>query len=204
MTLKIIEMTSRILFLLFVLIFAECNKENISEPVFSFTNINFNAISFGELNSGLYRDTVLIIKNPGESKLDIYNISIEGQNANDFSVQNKSYLITILSHDSVAIVIRFNPENTGDKTAQLIINSSSKNLSAKIKVSGISLDKIPNINLSFLSISFDNTLCGLFQEKPIIITNLKMIGKNFGQNVKINRYSYYYTDTHTSSFTIVE
>ncbi len=67
----------------------------------------------------------ILLKNIGRENLIISSISLSGNDASEFSI-NETFPITILPNDEYKLEVNFNPSSIGTKTAELEIKSNSE------------------------------------------------------------------------------
>ncbi len=79
---------------------------------------------FGEVDPGQDRTWGLIVSNRGNSRLRISGISLEGNNADQFSFSGRRSF-NLETGESEMIDITFDPESLGNKQARLVIESNS-------------------------------------------------------------------------------
>lgn len=108
---------------------------------------------------GACRDTVIQIRNDGNTELIAQNLSLSGAEASDFTVANAPiFPMTIPPGNSISITIRFCPTSTGQRNAELSIAHNGPGSPAKITLIGnpatvgIEQDDLPagEMNLSLL------------------------------------------------------
>ncbi len=63
------------------------------------------------------------VRNVGTAPLEVTSTNLFGKDANEFSIVSGDAPFTVAPGDSQSIVLRFDPANTGDKTARLRISS---------------------------------------------------------------------------------
>jgi Secretion system C-terminal sorting domain/HYDIN/CFA65/VesB-like, Ig-like domain len=79
---------------------------------------------YGNVDPGSSKDQIFTINNDGEEDLIISATGLSGFNASEFSIISGGAPITILPHRSNNLTIRFEPQTTNEKYADLVIESN--------------------------------------------------------------------------------
>jgi hypothetical protein len=96
--------------------------------LFSYGNLDFGVVELGDSISSNY-----IIKNVGNTILDIQSVTIEGNDVSDFYFMGLPDVpFSIDPEDSVIIELVFRPSSLGQKTAQLVVSSNDEHLDLEI------------------------------------------------------------------------
>ncbi len=108
---------------------------------------------------GTCRDTIVHIRNDGNTPLTIENLVLGGTEVSDFSLINApAFPLTVAAGDSIAITIRFCPTALGQRNAELTVTHNGPGSPTKITLignpatTGVERDDQPpgEMNLSML------------------------------------------------------
>ncbi|MDZ4121728.1 MAG: choice-of-anchor D domain-containing protein, partial [Candidatus Cloacimonadaceae bacterium] len=113
-------------------------------PIFSITPTSWN---FGNTNVGLLVGKTFTISNIGSGILEIdpADITIVGDNADEFSIQEITETISLAVGESAGILVKFTPTSIGDKSATLVIED---NIGAKVSIGNKASKATNNIPLT--------------------------------------------------------
>lgn len=92
-----------------------------------------SAVSYGNVSSGTTSSKTFTLRNNGSTTLTINGVTIDGTNANQFSITT-SPASSIAAGGSTTLVVQFAPTSTGAKSAALHITSSDTTYSAAFDI----------------------------------------------------------------------
>jgi uncharacterized delta-60 repeat protein len=89
------------------------------------TSISPKPVYFGQIPQSKSTDRALIVRNISTETLNISQIVIQGTDAADFTVVDNPGSTSISAFGRLELMIRFTPQSTGEKTAQISLTSNA-------------------------------------------------------------------------------
>jgi len=137
-------------------------------------------------------DAILMIKNTGNEVLNIYSITIEGADADNFSIVS-STSTSIAKGESNSVIIRFSPIFYGTKNAEIVIRSNSVPDDI-VYISIIGIKENIEIDTDESSISFGNLEISQTANADLLISNNSTIETSIkvtpSQNISISQQTF--------------
>jgi hypothetical protein len=145
-----------------VSISAEGTKQNLSA--------NKPSIDFGEVSISKFKNDSVTLKNTGSASIIINSFSISGTNSNSFSILSSVNSRTLLAGDSNIVIIKFQPDSGGYKSAGLDISTNDA-LNPKISIPLTGTATTPSMIVSVKSIDFPSQKINSSRDSIVIIRN---------------------------------
>jgi hypothetical protein len=141
----------------------------VASPVIS---LNYSSFNFGDVKQSQYKDTILQIRNTGNTYLAVAGMTITGTNASEFSFQGLTTPFTVNQAESKNVTVRFTPTSFGmGKTAQINITSNAQtNPTVQLSGNGTAAPA-PLFSTVMTKINFSGVKLNQYKDTSIVITN---------------------------------
>jgi hypothetical protein len=158
-------------------------------------------MDYGQVTINNSNENTFTLQNTGSLSLDISDIKISGNNANQFEITSPlTTNFKIVSGASVEVKVRFSPSSAGSKSAQLEISNNSDNASPikSISMWGTGTEALTKTLVTSPESSWDhgNVTINNSSDKTFILQNTGSTSLNVS-GIKIN-------GTNSEQFEIVE
>ncbi len=124
-------------------------QQDVSDSVFRIVRVNGKTkdIDFGDLPLGYIKDSLVksVFKNETQFTYKVYKIFIQGNSAQDFTINNQIKLPLILKPgDSINLELSFEPKDYGLRDAEIIFSIPAQQISAKLLGNSFQQTLYPN------------------------------------------------------------
>ncbi len=129
-----------------------------------------SSLDFGGVQVGSSKTMSVTVSNLGEQVLQITDVSVVGQNANEFSYTTDCLTAPVGPGSSCTVDVTFSPTSEGSKSAELRISSNDPDEpTVTVPLSGTGY--IPDIEVEPLSIDFGNVEVGKTLTSQVRVRN---------------------------------
>jgi hypothetical protein len=131
--------------------------------------INPLSVLFGDVKSNSSKDTNILILNNGSATLTISNVQFAGTDGGLFTMIDATTPVNITSGNSFSLKVRFTPNNSGSKSATLVITHNATGSPTIISLSGNGVN--PGFAVNPSSLAFGNVTINTSKDSTLTILN---------------------------------